>query len=273
MLMGYDPDLNLPYDVPANEFLTIEGRKLSTSQNWAVWLPDYLSHYDPDPLRYILSINMPETSDTDFSWREFVRRNNDELVATYGNLVHRVLTFTYRQFEGCVPCHSRYEEISAYLDDLDADIGNVCPGMDGRSVEIIESAKAAFRNMDVRISSCQFKQAIMEAMSVAQDANRYLEEKSPWKTIKEDRQSAGDSLFIALCVISHLSKFLSPFLPFSSRKLHHYLGFAGSVEDDGWHPHSPGPGQGLVFPEPLFTKLDEGLAEEEIEQLRQNSGG
>ena len=102
MLMGYD-DLNLPYDVPANEFLTIEGKKLSTSRNWAVWLPDYLSRYDPDPLRYLLSINMPETGDTDFSWREFVRRNNDELVATYGNLVHRVLTFVYRNFDGCVP--------------------------------------------------------------------------------------------------------------------------------------------------------------------------
>ncbi|MCK4274824.1 MAG: methionine--tRNA ligase, partial [Dehalococcoidales bacterium] len=84
MLLGYE-GLALPHDVPANEFLTIEGRKISTSRNWAVWLPDYLERYDPDPLRYILSINMPETSDTDFSWREFVRRNNDELVATYGN--------------------------------------------------------------------------------------------------------------------------------------------------------------------------------------------
>ncbi|GAI54756.1 unnamed protein product, partial [marine sediment metagenome] len=92
MLMGYG-DLNLPYDVPANEFLTIEGKRLSTSRNWAVWLPDYLSRYDPDPLRYLLSINMPETGDSDFSWSEFIRRNNNELVATYGNLVHRVLAF------------------------------------------------------------------------------------------------------------------------------------------------------------------------------------
>ena len=85
MLLGYG-GLNIPYDVPSNEYLTIEGKKLSSSLNWAVWLPDYLSRYDPDPLRYLLSANMPETSDTDFSWREFVRRNNDELVATYGNL-------------------------------------------------------------------------------------------------------------------------------------------------------------------------------------------
>ncbi|MFA4837698.1 MAG: methionine--tRNA ligase, partial [Dehalococcoidia bacterium] len=102
MLMGYG-GLNLPYDVPACEFLTLEGKKFSTSRNWAVWLPDYLERYDPDPLRYILSVNMPETGDTDFSWREFVRRNNDELVATYGNLVHRVISFTYRNFDGHIP--------------------------------------------------------------------------------------------------------------------------------------------------------------------------
>ena len=107
MLMGYG-DLQSPYDIPANEFLTIEGKKLSTSHNWAVWLPDYLSRYDPDPLRYLLSINMPETGDTNFSWREFIRRNNDELVATYGNLVHRVPTFVYKHFDGCVPAHSKY---------------------------------------------------------------------------------------------------------------------------------------------------------------------
>lgn len=272
MLLG-SGGLRLPYDVPANEFLTIEGKKLSTSRNWAVWLPDYLSRYEPDPLRYLLSASMPETGDTDFSWNEFIRRNNDELVATYGNLVHRVLTFTFRKFEGCVPSHSRYDEIAAYLDDLDKDIGAACPDMDGRSAGIIEEAKAAFKKIDNRISNCQFKQAIMEAMSVAQDANRYLEEKSPWKIIKEDRQAAADSLFTALCVISHLRKLFSPFLPFSSRKLHQYLGFDGNVEDDGWRPRSPVPGQGLLFPEPLFTKLDEGLAEEEIGRLRQSSLG
>ncbi|MDP6042817.1 MAG: methionine--tRNA ligase, partial [Dehalococcoidales bacterium] len=117
MLMGY-AGLNLPYNVPANEFLTIEGRKLSTSHNWAVWLLDYLARYDPDPLRYLLSINMPETADTDFSWREFVRRNNDELVATYGNLVHRVTTFTYRNFDGRVPTVGELDNLDN-LDNLD----------------------------------------------------------------------------------------------------------------------------------------------------------
>jgi len=245
MLMGYD-GLNLPYDVPANEFLTIEGRKLSTSRNWAVWLPDYLSRYEPDPLRYLLSISMPETGDTNFSWREFVRRNNDELVATYGNLVHRVLTFAYRNFDGGVPT----------------------PGeLDSRSQAVIDMAKDTLNTVDVLLSQCHFREAMRSAMSLAQDTNRYLEEKSPWKVIKEDRQAAATALYVAISVISCLRTALYPFLPFSSQKLHQYLGFEGSVEDDGWQPHFPSPGQKLLPPEPLFSKLDEGLIEEEVSRL------
>ena len=246
MLMGYG-DLNLPYDVPANEFLTIEGRKLSTSRNWAVWLPDYLARYDPDPLRYLLSINMPETGDTDFSWREFVRRNNDELVATYGNLVHRVLTFVYKNFDGCVPTPGEF---------------------DSHSQELIDKAGDTLNTMDKLLYRCHFKEAIRSAMSLAQETNRYLDEKSPWKVIKEDRQAAANSLYVALCLISYLKTMLYPFLPFSSQKVHELLGFEGRIEDYGWQLHSPPPGQKLLAPQPLFTKLDEGLVEEETSQLR-----
>jgi len=270
MLMGYG-DLNLPYDVPSNEFLTIEGRKLSTSRNWAVWLPDYLSRYDPDPLRYLLSINMPETGDSDFSWREFIRRNNNELVATYGNLVHRVLTFTYRNFDGCVPSHSKYEEIREYLESLDRDknLGRTNI-LDRSSMNAIEDAKEfLFRDMGDRLSKCQFKQTIMEAMQVAHETNQYLDEKSPWKVIKKDRQAAADSLYVALYVIACLKTTLYPFLPFTSQKLHEYLGFTGNVEDYGWCPTVPKPGQRLLPPEPLFSKLDEDLADEETSRLGQ----
>ncbi|MFC1939125.1 methionine--tRNA ligase [Chloroflexota bacterium] len=245
MLMGYD-GLNLPHDVPANEFLTIEGRKLSTSQNWAVWLPDYLSRYDPDPLRYILSINMPETSDTDFSWREFIRRNNNELVATYGNLVNRVLTFVYRNFDGCVP-HAG--------------------GLDSQSQVLMDKAKDTFNAMDEYLSRCHFREAVKSAMSLAQETNRYLDEKSPWKVIKQDREAAATSLYVALSAISCLKTALYPFLPFSSQKLHEYLGFEGRVEDYGWKPTVPEPGQKLQEPQPLFVKLDEGVAEEEAGRL------
>ncbi len=270
MLMGYG-GLNLPYDIPANEFLTIEGRKLSTSRNWAVWLPDYLSRYDPDPLRYLLSIKMPETGDTDFSWREFIRRNNDELVATYGNLVHRVLTFTYRNFNGCVPEHSEYDNIRAYLDDpsvdLNVDMYKLNLNIDEATANIIEDAKMYFGNVEDNLSKCHFKQALMWAMHLAQNANRYLDRKSPWKTVKEDRQEAANSLYVAICVISHLRTMLYPFLPFSSQRLHQLLGFEGNIEDYGWQLHSPPPGQRLLPPKPLFSKLDEELVEEEASRL------
>jgi len=245
MLMGYG-DLNLPYDVPANEFLTIEGKKLSTSRDWAVWLPDYLSRYDPDPLRYLLSINMPETGDSDFSWREFIRRNNNELVATYGNLVHRVLAFTYRSFDGCVPV----------------------PGeLDTRSQALLDRAKDTLNTMDKLLYHCHFREAIRSAMSLAQEANRYLDEKSPWKTIKQDRQASATALYVAISVLSCLRTVLYPFLPFSSQRLHEYLGFTGNVEDYGWCPTVPVPGQRLLPPEPLFSKLDEELADEETSRL------
>ncbi len=247
MLMGCG-NLNLPYDVPANEFLTIEGRKLSTSRNWAVWLPDYLSRYEPDPLRYLLSINMPETSDADFSWGEFVRRNNDELVATYGNLAHRVLTFVYRRFNGCVPQPGEF---------------------DSHSQALIAKTDDTLKSMNGLLYRCHFREAIRSAMSLAQETNRYLDEKSPWKTIEQDRQASATALYVAMSVLSCLKTALYPFLPFSSQKLHHLLGFDGNVEDGGWQLRFPSPGQELPSPAPLFSKLDEKLAEEETSRLGQ----
>jgi methionyl-tRNA synthetase len=245
MLMGYG-GLNLPTDVPANEFLSIEGKKISKSKHWGVWLPDYLSRYDPDPLRYILSINMPETSDTDFSWHEFVRRNNDELVATYGNLVNRVLTFTYKNFNGCVP------EPGA-LDDTDKNLVN--------------NADICLDKVGDSLSKCNFRQGIMTAMSLAQQANRYLDEKAPWKKIKEDRRAAGTSLYVAIHAITRLKTMLCPFLPFSSQKVHEYLGNTGKIEDSGWQKQPVQPGQKLKEPKPLFTKLDESIIEEETKRI------
>ncbi|MDD5127533.1 MAG: methionine--tRNA ligase [Dehalococcoidales bacterium] len=246
MLMGYDENLNLPFDVPANEFLTIEAKKVSTSRHWAIWLPDYLSRYDADPLRYFLSINMPESGDTDFSWREFFRRNNDELVATYGNLVNRVLTFVYKNFNGVVP------EPAA---------------IDARGRELEHMASVMLNDVDKLLAECHFKQAALNIMSLAHAANRYLDEKSPWKAIKEDRQGAADSLYVAMSVITQLKTLLYPFLPFSSQKVHEYLGFKGKVEDSGWQRQLLPPGQPLVKPLALFTKLDEKLVEEETARL------
>ena len=245
MLMGYG-GLNLPYDVPANEFLTIEGKKLSTSRNWAVWLPDYLERYDPDPLRYLLSVNMPETGDTDFSWREFLRRNNDELVATYGNLAHRVLTFTYRNFDGAVPS----------------------PGeIDSQGKDLMAKAKETLDQVDGLIYRCHFKEAIKAAMALAQEANRYLDDKAPWKAIKQNKQASATSVFVALSVLAALKTVLYPFLPFSSEQLHKFLGFESSVEKSGWQVQPVIAGQKLLMPEPLFRKLDDSIVEEETGRL------
>ena len=245
MLMGYG-GLNLPFDVPANEFMTIEGKKISTSRNWAVWMPDYLNNYAPDPLRYLLSANMPETNDTDFSWREYVRRNNDELVATYGNLAQRVLTLTYRNFEGKVP-------VPVNLDETDR--------------LLIASCKEVFEEVDDSLYRCQFKQALNKAMALAHEANRYLDGKAPWKAIKTDRQAAANSLYTAIGAISALKTMLYPFLPFSSQKLHEYLGFEGKIENSKWEVCIPEPGQKLVEPKALFTKLDDEIIEKETQKL------
>jgi len=245
MLMGYG-SLNLPYDVPANEFLTIEGRKLSTSRNWAVWLPDYLERYEPDSLRYALAANMPEAGDSDFSWHEFLRRNNNELVATYGNLAHRVLTFAYRNFNGAVP-------ISGELD--------------GQSQELLHKCETTLDSVDSLLYRCNFKKAVGEAMSLAQEANRYLDEQAPWKTIKKEPQTSAKSVYTVLSLLSTLKTIFYPFLPFSSEKLHKFLGFDGSVKEAGWKVQPLPPGQKLRQPHPLFIKLDDSIIAQETARL------
>jgi methionyl-tRNA synthetase len=250
MLMGYG-GLNLPYDVPANEFLTIESQKFSKSRNLAVWVADYFERYDADPLRYLLSANMPETSDTDFSWREFVRRNNDELVATYGNLVQRVLTFTYTRFDGSVPTPGVIDEASRAL---------------------LDKARDAIDVTDKLLYRCHFREAVRAGMTLAQEANRYLDEKAPWKAIKTDKEAAGTSLYVAISVISALKTVMYPFIPFSSQKVHEYLGLSGRVEDCGWDFVMPVAGAKLIPPQVLFTKLDDSIIEEETRRMGLGAG-
>lgn len=244
-LMGYG-GLNLPYDVPSNEFLNIQGQKLSTSRNWAVWVGDYLERYDPDPLRYFLAAAMPETQDSDFSWDKFVHRNNDELVATYGNLAHRVLTFTHRQFGGVVP-----------------DPGE----LDGQSQQLLVDAEETLGTVRDALQRCSFKEGIRSAMSLAQKGNRYLDDQAPWKAIKESPQAAGRSVYTILCVLSALSTVLNPYLPFTSATLHESLGFKETLMERGWRFVRPVPGQALGEAKHLFTKLDEAVIEQETARL------
>ncbi|MCY3886332.1 MAG: methionine--tRNA ligase [Chloroflexi bacterium] len=245
MLMGVG-GLALPYDVPANQYITMSGSKASTSQNWAVWVLDYLSRYDPDPLRYALASQMPETSDSDFSWSEFLRRNNDELVGTWGNLVNRVLTFTARHFDGKVPD----------------------PGpLDEEARRLLDATQSALDSVDASLHAVHLRQGLQTAFGLAQEANRYLDATAPWRTIASDRQAAARSLYTALNVIAGLRTVLYPYLPFTCTVLHGYLGAQGTVEEAGWRLAALTPGAKLGDPQPLFRKLDPSIIEEEEARL------
>ena len=246
MLMGYG-GLNLPYDVPANEFLSLESRKFSTSQNWALWVPDYLDHYDPDPLRYMLSVNMPETGDTDFSWAEFIRRNNDELVATWGNLVNRVLRFTYRNFDGRIPVDAAPPE--------DAEIA------------LREAARRAMDAVSDSLEQTRFRAGIGHAFALAQQTNRYLDRRAPWQAVKTDRAHAARSLVAAIEMLNCLKAMLAPYLPFTGQRLHEFLGFDGDLTAEPWDIDAllaaVRPGAPLRRPGPLYAKLDPAAAAEQ----------
>ncbi len=239
ILKGYG-GLNLPYDVPANEYLTLEGKQLSTSRNWAVWVPDFLARYSPDQLRYALATDMPQTHDTNFSWHRFLRLNNDELVGIYGNLAHRVLSLIHRKLSGVVPAPS---------------------AMDEESIRLIDKAKDTLKVVDRDLYHCRFREGIRQAMLLAGEANRYLERESPWKNEAKLPTSMHTSLF----VLSILAVALLPFMPSSSERLHHLLGGEGKPER--WEVIPPRVGATLPPPQALFTKLEEGIVDEEKGRL------
>ncbi len=234
ILIGYG-GLNLPTDVPANQYVTFKGARASKSRGVGESVLTYLERYEPDAIRYALAANMPETSDTDLTEAEMVRRINDELVATWGNLVNRVLQMTHRTFDGAVP-H---------------------PGpFDARDEAVLAGAEAAVADVASKIALVQLKAALGAAMAAAQEANAYLNETEPWKTAKTDRERTGTSLYVALCAIDALKVAFYPFLPFSSRRVHAYLGYGDTVEDAGWTVRRPAPGTTLLAPEPLFKKVE-----------------
>jgi methionyl-tRNA synthetase len=271
-----EPDnrpLNLPYDVPANEFMNIEGAQFSKSRNWAVWLPDILERYHPDAIRYFVAAAMPEARDSDFSWSEFVRRNNDELVAAWGNLANRVLSFAYKHWEGVVP-----------------QPGNLRP----EDRALIEKIEAGFDTVGGKLAEVKLRAALNEALALARDVNAYLDQ-APWfSVIREDRQTAGTTVYTALRAIDSLKILLSPFLPFSSQLLHQTLGYQDQLfgelhiesrqeeqrthevlmyDPSGahgrWEPSQLQPNQALEKPTPLFPKLDEEVIEAERSKLGQ----
>src|SRR5437588_1320418 len=235
MLIGYG-NRNLPYDVPASEFMTMSGAKASSSRGNVIWTPDVLNRYSADAIRYYLSATAPEGRDTDFTYEEFIRRNNDELVATYGNAVHRTLSFLHSKFHGIVPQPQALREADR---------------------EILAEVEGGFSVVGHNIANCHFKDGINAAMAVARAANRYLDEQAPWKQIKVDRPAAGTTIYVMLQVLSGLRVLFSPYLPFSSQKLHHYLVLEADVSAGSWRPTEVPAATKLPVPAPLFPKLEE----------------
>jgi len=263
--------MNLPYDVVSNEYLTMTGAKISTSRNYAIWAPDILEKFDPDPVRYYLNAIAPETRDSDFMFDDFIRRNNDELVATWGNLVNRMLGFCYKRFDGAVPQPGE-------LGDLDR--------------ELLAVTAEGFDTVGELLAATKFKAAQQAAMKLAQAANVYLDRKEPWKTIKTDPADAATTVFVILRVIDSLKTIFAPFLPFTAQKTHEYLGYDGQLFGDigtqefaestrshtalvyhpekaagAWRPSDLPAGQKLRKPAPLFKKFDPEEAEQELLKL------
>jgi methionyl-tRNA synthetase len=262
-------NLELPDEIVASEFLNMEGKKFSTSRGHVIYVRDVLSRYDPDALRYYLMIAGPENQDTDFTWSEFLRRNNDELVATWGNLVHRTLVNAQRNFGG-VPEPGRLNDVDEAL------IREVEEGLDFVAEQI---------------SQARFQSALKHAMAMAAKVNVYIGTEQPWHTIKTDRERAGTVLYVALRCIDNLKTMMVPFMPFSSQRLHRMLGYddviapqpevrefkedasshrvlTGEYEHtDRWRPSELAAGRKLPVPEALFKKLDDKIVEEELERM------
>jgi len=247
-------DLHLPDEIVASEFLHMEGSKFSTSRGNVIYVKDVLDRYDPDALRYYLMIAGPENQDTDFTWSEFVRRNNDELVATWGNLVHRTLVNVHRNF-GEVPVPRLTNAEHGIIGEVEEALGTVA--------HLLEQAR--------------FQAALKYTMTMAAKVNVYLGTEQPWHTIKTDRERAGTVLYAALRCVDNLKTMLTPFLPFSSQSLHAMLGYDDVIapqpevkdlgthriitgtyaEEDRWRASQLEPGRKLPEPKPLFKRLDD----------------
>jgi methionyl-tRNA synthetase len=262
--------LNLPTEVVSSEYLTMEGRKFSSSRQVVIYVRDFLARYDVDALRYYVAIAGPENQDTDFTWSEFVRRNNDELVATWGNLVNRAVSFAARNI-GSIP-------EPGVLTDADH--------------ALLQTSRQAFGPVGQYLSGSRFKFAITEAMRTVAEANKYFSEQAPWKLRESDPARMQTIVHVALQAVDDAKTLLTPFLPRSSQAVHEMLGGTGSwsgmphvetVDEDGapsypvitgsydttfrWSSRPITAGTPLSVPAPLFTKLDQSVVDEEIARL------
>jgi len=240
----------LPENVPANQFMNMEGEKMSTSRNWTVWLHEYLEEFPgkQDVLRYCLIQNMPENKDSDFSWKDFQDRNNNELVANIGNFVNRVLVLSHKYYDGIVqPCDFSKEEDKAVLSEI----------------------SKAYESVSAKLEKYEFKSALQAVLSLSSVGNKYLADNEPWKLFKTDEVRTGQILNVALQVVQHLAVLTQPVLPFTADKIVKILGT--SFDDFSWSDGSnlnyiPG-GHQLNKPELLFDKIENDAIQKQLDKL------
>ena len=242
----------LPENVPANEFLNLEGQKLSTSKNWAVWLPEYLKDFPEkqDVLRYVLTATAPETKDNDFTWKDFQARNNNELVAIFGNFINRVLVLTNKYYEGSVPSPNAFSEIDT---------------------ETLEKVKVFPVTLSKSIERYRFREASQELMNLARLGNKYLADEEPWKVIKIDPERVQTIMYVALQISAALAVVSEPFLPASSQKLKTML----LLQPQSWAAVESGepllePAHQIGTAELLFAKIEDAEIEQQLEKLAQS---
>lgn len=240
----------LPENVPANEFLNLEGDKISTSRNWAVWLHEYLKDFPgkQDVLKYVLCANAPETKDNDFTWKDFQTRNNSELVAIFGNFVNRTIVLTHKYFEGKVPQRGE-------LNELD--------------VQTIEQIKQYPEKIGRSIEQYRFREALNELMNLARLGNKYLTENEPWKTIKTDPERTATVLNISLQICANLALLSEPFLPFSAQKLREMLNQDKVFWYQAGNSELLEEGKQINPAQLLFEQIDDKQIEAQLEKLQQ----
>jgi methionyl-tRNA synthetase len=236
-LMADDSRLRLPYDVSATQFMNISGEKMSAGRGKGVWLSDLLERFDPDQLRYYAIATMPETKDSDFEWEDFAQRNNSELLAVYGNFVHRALTFADKNFGHAIPS-------VAFLDPADK--------------AMVRAIEEQWKKVGQNLEYTHFKDAMKEAVQLARLGNQYFDQKAPWDLIKRDRAACGAALHVSLRVARSLAVIMAPFLPFSSQRLWSALGYDSDVHAQKWEEalEDAPQGQTLRVGRPLFTKIE-----------------
>jgi methionyl-tRNA synthetase len=232
-------DMALPYDVPASEFMTMSGYKSTASRGDIVWAKDVLDRYDADSLRFYLASVLPEQRDSNFSYQDLVRHNNDELVASYGNAVHRVLTFLRHHYNGTVPSPGQFSS---------------------RDHAMLAEIQQSFETVGQAISRVHLREGLKGTLALARSANRYLDDQAPWKRISTDPAMCATTMYMMLQVLNSLKVLFAPYLPFSSQKLHQLLGYSGDVTQCRWETAALPAGQTLPAPTPLFRKLDPPLA-------------